>query len=66
MEDLLTRDVLVSNYKTFYPPFQVVRMLEKRGVFVSRDYVTDRYNEAGIKNINGLWIQKGNANEKTI
>ena len=58
ISDLLARDVLVSNYKTFYPPFQAVKILEQHGVKVSRDYVTDRYNEAGIENQNGLWIMK--------
>ena len=58
IEKLIDTEALMSNFKTFYPPSYVVGVLEGYGVFVSRDYVVDRYNEIGIRNENGLWIQK--------
>ena len=41
----------------YFPPTHVAIELERHGVIVTRQYITRRYGELGIRFINGLWVK---------
>ena len=42
----------------YLTPTRVQTLLQARGIIVSKDYVFRRYEELGIKNVNGLWVKE--------